>query len=203
MEGINGDITTEQVIAHRSSLVDRKLIAESNYEDMILEEWEGYLVVIIDNKVYLADSRAVFTNEDHIEYEWYYWELDKKITCAKVNRGVLYLGTEDGVYEMTDTESAVESYWVTPKDKFMYPQYMKTTNKKGCVAESTGDISVYAKTDKTDFELISTHLGITDKFVCRIKRKKFKDIQLKFHSNTRFTLESATLECFVGGYLKR
>lgn len=204
MEGINGDITTEQVIAHRSSLVDRKLIAESNYEDMILEEWEGYLVVIIDNKVYLADSRAVFTNEDHIEYEWYYWELDKKITCAKVNRGVLYLGTYDGgVYTMTDTESAVESYWVTPKDKFMYPQYMKTTNKKGCVAESTGDISVYAKTDKTDFELISTHLGITDKFVCRIKRKKFKDIQLKFHSNTRFTLESATLECFVGGYLKR
>ena len=204
MEGINGDITTEQVIAHRSSLVDRKLIAEPYYEDMILEEWEGYLVVLIDNKVYLADSRAVFTNEDHIEYEWYYWELDKKITCAKVNRGVLYLGTYDGgVYTMTDTESAVESYWVTPKDKFMYPQYMKTTNKKGCVAESTGDISVYAKTDKTDFELISTHLGITDKFVCRIKRKKFKDIQLKFHSNTRFTLESATLECFVGGYLKR
>lgn len=203
MEGINGDVTTEQVIAHRSSLVDRKLIAEPYYEDMILEEWEGYLVVIIDNKIYLADSRAVFTNEDHIEYEWYYWELDKKITCAKVNRGVLYLGTEDGVYEMTDTESAVESYWVTPKDKFMYPQYMKTTNKKGCVAESTGDISVYAKTDKTDFELISTHMGITDKFVCRIKRKKFKDIQLKFHSNTRFTLESVSLECFVGGYIKR
>jgi hypothetical protein len=203
MEGINGDITTEQVIAHRSSLVDRKLIAESNYEDMILEEWEGYLVVIIDNKVYLADSRAVFTNEDHIEYEWYYWELDKKITCAKVNKGILYLGTEDGVYTMTDTESDVESYWVTPKDKFMYPQYMKTTNKKGCVAEATGDISVYAKTDKTGFELISTHKDITDKFVCRIKRKKFKDIQLKFHSSTRFTLESCSLECFVGGYLKR
>ena len=204
MEGINGDITTEQVIAHRSSLVDRKLIAEPYYQDMILEEWEGYLVVLIDNKVYLADSRAVFTNEDHIEYEWYYWELDKKITCAKVNRGVLYLGTYDGgVYTMTDTESGVESYWVTSKDKFMYPQYMKTTNKKGCVAESTGDISVYAKTDKTDFELISTHKNITDYLVSRIKRKKFKDIQLKFHSNTRFSLESVSLECFVGGYIKR
>lgn len=30
MEGISGDITTEQVISHRSSLVDRKLIAEPN-----------------------------------------------------------------------------------------------------------------------------------------------------------------------------
>ena len=203
MEGISGDITTEQVISHRSSLVDRKLTAEPNYADMILEEWEGYLIVIIDNKVYLADSRKVFTNQNHIEYEWFYWELSQRITCAKVNKGMLYLGTEDGVYTLTDTTSDVESYWVTPKDKFKHPQYLKTTNKRGCVAEATGDIAVYAKTEKTDFQLISTHENITDSFVCRIKLKKFKDIQLKFHSKTRFSLETATLECFIGGYIKR
>ena len=67
VEGISGDITTEQVIAHRSSVVDRKLIAEPNYKDMLLAEWEGYLLVFIDNKVYLADSRAMFDNEGHIE----------------------------------------------------------------------------------------------------------------------------------------
>ena len=203
MEGVSGDITTEQVISHRSTLVDRKLIAEADYADMILEEWEGYLIVIIGNKVYLADSRAVFTNENHFEYEWFYWEFDKKITCAKVNKGVLYLGTEDGVYTLTDTKSNVESYWVTPKDKFKHPQYVKTTNKRGCVVEATGDISVYAKTEKTDFEFIGTYENIEDAFVSRIKRKKFKDIQLKFYSATRFSLETATLECFVGGYVKR
>ena len=203
MEGISGDVTTEQVISHRSSLVDRKLIAERDYADMILEEWEGYLIVIIGNKVYLADSRAVFTNENHFEYEWFYWELSEKITCAKVNKGVLYLGTEDGVYTLTDNSCNIESYWVTPKDKFKHPQYLKTTNKRGCVVEAMGDISIYAKTEKTDFELISTHKNITDYFVSRIKRKKFKDIQLKFHSDTRFSLETATLECFVGGYTKR
>ena len=204
MEGISGDITTEQVISHRSSLVDRKLIAEEDYADMILEEWEGYLIVIIGNKVYLADSRAVFTNENHFEYEWFYWELSKKITCAKVNKGVLYLGTEDGVYTVkSDHKGNVESYWVTPKDKFKHPQYLKTTNKRGCTVEATGDVSVYAKIERTDFELISTHEGITDYFVSRIKRKKFKDIQLKFHSETRFSLETATLECFIGGYTKR
>ena len=203
MEGISGDITTEQVVAHRSSLVDRKLIAELNYQDMILEEWSGYLVVIIDDKVYLADSRQMFTNETHVEYEWFYWTLEKKVTCAKVDNGVLYLGTEDGVYTLTNTDGNVESYWVTPKDKFQYPHKLKTSNKRGCVAEATGDITVYAKVEDTDFELIGTYENVTDYFVSRIKRKKFKDIQLKFHSKTRFSLETVTLECFVGGYIKR
>jgi hypothetical protein len=203
MEGISGDITTEQAIAHRSSLVDRKLIAETNYKDMVLEEWEGYLIAFIDNKAYLADSRAQFSNDGHHEYEFFYWELNKIVTCAKVYNGILYVGTEDGVYTLTDTESSVESWWTTPKDKFKYPNMLKTTNKRGCVVEATGDVSVYAKTEKTDFELIGEYGNVTDYLVSRIKRKKFKDIQLKFHSKTRFSLETATLECFVGGYLKR
>ncbi len=203
MEAINGDVTTEQVIAHRSSLVDRKLLAEANYKDMLLEEWEGYLMIIIDNKVYLADSRAMFTNENHAEYEWFYWEFDKNITCTKVHDGVLYLGTKDGIYTLTDTESPVISYWTTPLDKFKNPHYQKTTNKRGCVVEATGNIAVSVKTDKTEWEEVGNYENVTDYFTCRIKRKKFKDIQLKFYSNTRFSLETATLECFVGGYIKR
>lgn len=203
MEGISGDITTEQVVGHRSSLVDRKMIAAPNYKNMILEEWEGYLFVFIGDKVFLADSRATLSNEGHMEYEWFYWELGKKVTCARVKDGVLYLGTEDGIYTLNDTAADIESYWVTPKDKFKSPQKMKTTNKRGCVVEATGDISVYAKLEDTDFELIGTYENITDYFVSRIKRKKWKDIQLKFHSKTRFSLETATLEAFVGGYIKR
>ena len=203
MEGISGDITTEQAIAHRSSLVDRKLLAEKNYKDMVLAEWEGYLLVFIDNKVYLADSRAMFNNENHFEYEWFYWEISKNIICARVNDGVLYLGTPDGVYTLTNFKPVIESYWVTPKDKFKYPSSLKTTNKRGCVAEATGDISVLAKTENTEFELIGKYEDVKDYFVSRIKRKKFKDIQLKFHSDTRFSLETVTLECFIGGYIKR
>lgn len=203
MEGISGDVTTEQVAAHRSSLVDRKLIAEADYQNMILEEWEGYLLVFIGDKVYLADSRTAFTNENHIEYDWFYWQLEKKVFSARVHDGVLYLGTEDGVYTLTDQISDVESYWTTPKDKFKYPHKLKTTNKRGCVAEATGDITVYAKLEDTDFELIGTYKNVTDSFVSRIKRKKFKDIQLKFHSKTRFSIETVTLEAWIGGYIKR
>lgn len=202
MEGINGDITTEQVIAHRSTMVDSKLTAEANYENMILVEWEGYLVVIIDNKVYLADSRAMFTNENHYEYEWFYWEFDKKITSAKVNNGILWLGTEDGLYSLTGNKS-IHSYWETPKNRFNNPQRTKTTNKRGSVVEAEGDISVSVKTDKTEYEHIGDFNGVKDYFVMRIKRKKFKDLQIKFESNTHFSLESATLECYVGGYIKR
>ena len=203
MEGINGDVTTEQMVAHRSSLVDRKLTAEPNYKDMVLAEWEGYLIVFIGNKAYLADSRAMFQNENHYEYEWFMWELNQEVICATVKNGILYIGTSDGVYTLTDTKANVESYWTTPLDKFEYPHKLKTTNKRGCVVEATGDVSIYAKLEDTEFELIGKYEGITDYFVSRIKRKKFKDMQLKFHSNTRFSLETATLECFIGGYIKR
>lgn len=203
MEGISGDITTEQVVAHRSTLVDRKMISEPLYKNMVLAEWEGYLLVFIGNRVYLADSRAMFQNDNHMEYEFFYWELNRDVICATVKDGVLYIGTYDGIYTLTDTEADVESYWVTPLDKFKYPHKLKTTNKRGCVAEATGDIDVYAKLEDTDFELIGTYENVTDYFVSRIKRKKFKDLQLKFHSNTRFSLETVTLECFIGGYIKR
>lgn len=203
MEGISGDVTTEQAVAHRSSVVDRKLIAEPDYKDMVLEEWEGYLFVFVGNHAYLADSRTAFNNEGHMEYEFFYWDIGKKVTCSQVCQGILYLGTEDGVYTMTDYECDVESWWVTPKDKFGTPQKLKTTNKRGCVAEATGDIAVYAKVEDTDFELIGEYKDIEDYFVSRIKRKKFKDIQLKFHSSTRFSLETVTLEAWIGGYIKR
>lgn len=203
MEGISGDVTTEQAVAHRSSMVDSKLLSEANYKDMVLAEWEGYLFVFIGKMAYLADSRARFQVDNHLEYEWFAWQMEHDVLCATVKDGVLHIGTSSGVYTLTDTEANVESYWTTPVDKFKYPNKLKTTNKRGCVAEAEGDVSVYAKLEDTGFELIGTYEGVEDYFVSRIKRKKFKDIQLKFHSNTRFSLETVTLECFIGGYIKR
>jgi hypothetical protein len=104
---------------------------------------------------------------------------------------------------MTDYSANIESLWVTPKDKFDNPHKLKTSHKRGCVAEAKGDIDVYAKVEDTDFEYIGTYTDVEDYFVSRIKRKKFKDIQLKFHSKTRFSLETVTLEAFIGGYIKR
>ena len=205
MEAINGDVTTEQVVAHRSSMIDSKLLSETNYEDMILEEWEGYLLVIIDNKVYLADSRAMFTNQNHNEYEWFYWELPENITCTRVKDGVLYLCSNTGIYSLTKTgDREVSSYWTTPLDEFKYPHYQKTTNKRGCVTDITGtSVTISARIDNEEFEEIVAHENITSYVVNRIKKKKWKAIQLKFSSNKPFELYSSTLEAYVGGYIKR
>lgn len=203
MEAINGDITTEQAVAHRSTLADCKMISDEDYEDMILEEYEGYLFVFIGNRVYLADSRAMFQNENHYEYEWFYWELDEKITSAIVYKGVMYLGSEKGIYTLTDHNANVVSHWTTPLDKFNYPQYQKTTNKRGFVVEALWDVTVSARTNGKEWEEIEKYEDVKDYFVVKKKFKKFKDIQLKFSTDTRFSLEQVTLECFIGGYIKR
>ena len=205
MEAINGDITTEQVVAHRSSMVDSRLLAETNYKNMILEEWEGYLLVIVDNKVYLADSRAMVVNQNHNEYEWFYWELDKNITCTKVHNGVLYLGTAEGIYTLTNNgDRNITSYWTTTADEFNYGQYQKTTNKRGCVIDMEGSsITVSTKIDNGEFETIDTYENVKGYVVSRIKKKKWKSIQLKFSSNKPFSLYGSTLEAYVGGYVKR
>lgn len=203
MEAISGDITTEQLLAHRSSMVDGKLLKESNYKNMILEEWEGYLLVIIDNKVYLADSRQKYQNVN-VEYEWYYWELSQNITCTSVKDGVLYLCGNNSIYKLTKTDGEIESYWTTKHDDFKYPQYQKTTNKRGGSVEVSGDsLKVEVRTDNNDFEEIDTYENTKGYIIYRIKKKKWKRLQMKFSSNVPFGLNSYTQESFIGGYIKR
>lgn len=124
MEGITGDITTEQVLAHRSSLVDRKMLNEENYKRMVLAEWEGYLLVIIDDTVYLANSRETVANADHNEYEWFYWKLAKKMRATNVHNNVLYLCSErenvyddNGYIKYTD---GLNFYWYDSENEIVY-----------------------------------------------------------------------------------
>lgn len=203
MEAISGDITTEQVLSHRSSMVDGKLLKEPNYKNMILEEWDGYLLVIIDNKVYLADSRQKYQNIN-VEYEWYYWELKEKITCTSIKDGVLYLCGNNSIYSLTKTDGEINSYWTTKHDDFKYPQFQKTTNKRGGVAEVSGEsIDLSIRIDNQEFEKINTYNNAKGYIVYKVKKKKWNKLQMKFSSNLPFGINSYTLESFIGGYIKR
>ena len=213
LEAITSDVTTEQAISHKSSLVDSKLLNESNFDNMILEEWEGYLLTIMDNKIYLANSKEYAQISDHYEYEWYYFEFNQSITSTRVKNGVLYLCTKETsgdttsykIYTLTNTDDNrnVESYWTTIEDEFGYPEYQKITNKKGCVVDADKDITVYARTDNKSFDLIKKFKNTKGYIVPRIKKKKWKSIQLKFYSKKPFRLYSSTLESYVGSYIKR
>ena len=203
-EGISGDITSEQVVAHRSTFIDNKLLKETDYKNMIVDEWEGYLLVFMGNKVYLADSRQVTDLNGSYEYDWYYWEIDKEVKSTNVRNGILYLGTTDGIYTLTNTDNDVYNYWTTPKDTFGYGNYQKITNKRGCVIEIAGEeINLYAQTNKDAIELIKTYSNVTDYITGRIKKKKFKDLQLKISSNRSMKLESIMIEAYIGAYIKR
>lgn len=64
----------ERALEHRSSLIDARL-ANLDLSDAVLEEWNGYLLLLVDGKIFMADSRQRYTHENGVmQYEWYYLE---------------------------------------------------------------------------------------------------------------------------------
>lgn len=211
LEGINGSLHSEQLISHRSSNVDSKMVYEQDYENVKIAEYNGYLMCLINSKVYLADSRQKYQDTaGKIQYEWYYWELPFDITFMKEYRQNLYFGNEDGqlfiLEDTTDNNQNINSYWTTAKDNFGYPGYTKTTNKRGNVAELKGMNNDNIHVDTIVDGVLKEKKVFSDSkeyIAYRIKDKKFKDIQLKFSSNKPFGLFSCTLQGFIAGYIKR
>lgn len=63
-----------RAIEHRSSLIDGKLVS-LDLKNAVMEEWNGYLVLLVDGKIFLADSRQRYTHPSGVkQYEWYYLE---------------------------------------------------------------------------------------------------------------------------------
>lgn len=212
LEGIsNSSLYSEQILQHRSSLVDTKMLQETDYTNVKLAEYNGYLMCLIGSHIYLADSRKMFQNgSNDTEYEWFYWELPNNITFIKEYRQKLYLGNSTGdLFELkgtTDNEVNINSYWATPKDDFGYPSYSKTTNKKG----NTADVKIMNNdsihVDTIVDGILKEKRVLSDKkgyIAYKIKDKKFKNIQIKFSSNKPFGLYSCTMQGFIAGYIKR
>lgn len=205
LESITQDVTSQQVITHRSSLIDNRLLNEKSYQNAILEKWEGYLLIILGKHVYLADSRQRMAYNDHTEYEWFYWEFDEEIKGTTVDNNTLYILTEHEIYTLTNTKpKKLKSYWTTPEDEFNLPQMQKTTNKKGFVADVEGEeILVSVKTDNNEFEDVKELENEKGYITTKIKKKKWKSIQIKFSSEKPFGVFSCTLEAYTGAYIKR
>lgn len=209
LEAISGNIGNEKMLAHRSTNVDNKMINETNYKQAQMIEFRGYLLILINSKLFLADSRQRWQGND-IEYEWYYWELPESINFMKEYDNELYLGNSNGnIYKLsgtTDNGVPIHSKWSTPSDSFGYEAYRKTTNKRGCIAnimKKNSNIKVEVAIDGGLPEIVDTYSDEKGYIVCRIKKKKWKRIQLIFSSNEQFGLFLCTLEVFIGGYIKR
>lgn len=75
VEGVSQlKIAAERANEHRSKLVDARLV-NTDLSKACLEEWGGYLCVLTDGKIFLADSRQRYTDTTGaMQYEWYYLE---------------------------------------------------------------------------------------------------------------------------------
>ena len=161
MEGISGDITTEQVLAHRSTLVDSKLLTENNYKYLNLVEHQGYLMVLVDDIVYLADSHQKVANNDHTEYEWFYWKLEHKFECGIEHNGILYLGSkEENVYndlgykKYTDGENI---YWYDEENEILYDDNMEESQVSILTLTEVKISGIYTLTDFSDNRTIESY----------------------------------------------
>lgn len=211
LEAIGSTLGNDQILDHRSSLVDAKLISNKDYLNVKLAEYRGYLMCLLDSKVFLADSRNMFEKTSNkAEYEWFYWELPFNIDFITEYQNDLYLANSDGqifiLEGITDNETDIQSKWTTTKDTFKYDSYRKITNKRGGTADvkvmNNDSINLKTITEIRENE-IGTYNDSKGYIVYRIKEKKFKWIQLEFSSNKPFGLFSCTLEAFIGGYVKR
>lgn len=208
LEGITSSTINdmEQITGHRSSLIDSKMLQENNYKNPIIAEWQGYLLIFIDNHCYLADSRQQWNNITHNEYEWYYWDFKEKISYATVLNDKIYICFENGAISTFSGEPDEEflSYWSTCKDFFENPVSQKVTNKKGSILNLDGEkVKIYTRIDNKEWEVINEYLNIKGYIVPKIKKKKWKTIQFKFESDKTLRLYDFTVQCYVGGYVKR
>lgn len=213
LEAITGSVYNEQILTHRSSNVDAKLLSETNYKKIMTCEWKNYLMCLVDSKVYLADSNAVYQNDyGKNEYEWFYWELPNSINYIREFEDKIYYGNSSGdIYESyegltTDNGTDISSYIMTFKDNCGYDGYTKTTNKKGAEIDlkimSNDAIKVNVITNTKNVE-IGTYNDANGHIVLKKKMKKFKDIQFKISSDKPFGIFSMVFEAFIAGYLKK
>lgn len=214
LEGLATDnLNSKQIVAHRSSLVDAKMINENDYENATLTEYKGYLLILVNGKVFLADSRQKYANLNSFEYEWFYWNISNVApNILKEYNDELYIGTKDGAIFIldgtNDNDNAINSYWTTPMDNFGYNNQLKTTNKRGGLAKiktiPNGIIKVARKTDKSDEYRYTTEKSATgfsflnidfsnfsfitsnkSYLIYKIKEKKINEISLKFYSDEK------------------
>jgi len=174
------DISSERALALRSTRINARLLLEENLSDAQMCEWNGYLLLAINGKCFVADAAQKsysgnFTGE--FEYEWYYW-TNIPARCLASIGDTLYFGTEDGrvcrfnndmknergeleCAAYSDNGEAIRARWSTPLSDDGDFMRIKTMPKTGS--------GVFLKSyDRSGVEvLVRTDSGKTETLVKR------------------------------------
>ncbi len=158
VEGVSQlKIASERANEHRSRLIDAKLV-NTDLSKVSLEEWGGYLCVLTDGKIFLADSRQRYEDSSgSMEYEWYYLE----------NIGVWKNQYKEYSYSSVLPEELVgakvehngEEYDIELANNVYYPQDYETKNLCGNIVNAPDDNG--NSTENVYTKIITVNIGDT------------------------------------------
>ena len=175
----SNNILAERTIRNRSFFVDSYLTKETNLQNAVACEWNGFYVLCVNGAAYVLDGKNKSYKERSIasydyNYECYYW-TNIPAVCLLSVAGELYFGTEDGrickfntdiggVLKYNDDGKAIVASWSTLNDDDDAPHLYKSMTKKGCLvtikpyARSSG--TIYVSKDGNPRQLLRS--GIMD-----------------------------------------
>ena len=144
----SNNILAERTIRNRSFFVDSYLTKESNLQNAVACEWNGFYILCINGVAYVLDGKNKSYKERSTasydyNYECYYWTNIPAICLLSV-AGELYFGTEDGKIckfntdkvgtdRYNDDGKAIVASWATLNDDDNAPHLYKSMTKKGCL----------------------------------------------------------------------
>lgn len=199
------DLHNERNIAHRSSLVDGRLVNEDGLASAKMAVFNDYLLILVDGKLYLANSREMSEVND-VEYEWYYWDnvgVTEKIqvlqsfnedfynaVCVSYFDGGLYLGTKNGcVLKLNTDRFKLKDDGVTPigTGELLSSAYQDDCLIYDGTSWTTGEKIIYSCwcTAVDDF-------GYRNRFKRCNKRGGIADLKAFSHSATKLSIKTDT-----------
>ena len=157
-------VQQERTVQNRSYFVNTALTSEENLSEAVAAVWNGYYILVLNNKAYVADSRKVTVQTDtgHAQYEWYYW-MNIPARVIYEHDGMLYFGTVDGricmlksndpkMSKYNDDGEPILARWSTKMDDYGTITRRKTLTKKGCGVMikpyTRSSVTVYTATDR-------------------------------------------------------
>lgn len=149
-------VRNERANEHRSSLIDAKIV-NMDLSSAVVEEWNGYLLILIDGKIFMADSRQRYTHAIGVmQYEWYYLEdiglyknqypeyryaerLDEELKSAKVHyckncgksEAQCTCGTDKNIVEIPITLADSVYYMNTNETKNLVGEVVNAPDSEG------------------------------------------------------------------------
>ena len=158
---LDDDIYSMDFVCSRSRLINPRFLT-GDIKNASMAIYKGYLCILIDSKMYLADSRSTYKSNKGYEYEWFYFDNIK----SGENDGVYLKNYDDKLYFATtggqvcvfngntkmDIDVPIRNYITLKADNFDNINHLKTTSKRGGIVKlkpiNGSAVSVYAKTNK-------------------------------------------------------